>query len=143
MTRRYPSVRVSRTLSLEVTPREVELEPVVGKFHVRLDEPSLEDQRSDVDRLLVHVREAEPSAFVPLDVLRELPKRLRAASFEVTAILADDEVIEVLAGNSGNGCYGLAFEVGTTTVVGMLVEIRAGRLDEPIGVLVLRLNGHG
>jgi len=107
--------------------REVPLEPVVRKVHVKLDTPSLSDQRADADRLLAAVRHADPNAHIPLEVLRELPAALRQARFDITAILADDEVVEILPGDVQDCCGGLAFDIGTTTVVGMLVDLRTGR----------------
>jgi len=107
--------------------RDVELEPVVRTVHVTLAAPSLEDQRADADRLLDEVRKTAPDAVLPLDLLRELPQTLRELDFRISSIIADDEVVDIRPADCANCCYGLAFDVGTTTVVGMLVDLAEGR----------------
>ncbi|HRU05135.1 MAG TPA: ASKHA domain-containing protein, partial [Candidatus Brocadiia bacterium] len=103
--------------------REVDLEPDVRKVHVRLPQPSLEDQRADSDRL---VEAVQPGARIPLSVLRGLPGQIRAANGEVTAVVAGDEILSVEPGDTSAANYGMAFDIGTTTVVGMLIDLTKG-----------------
>src|SRR5690606_18686865 len=88
--------------------------------------PSLEDQRSDFAR----VRDAladegfEVSAGLPL--LRRLPRILRDAQWQVTATVVGQQLVEVQAGDTTERSFGLAFDIGTTTVVGMLLDLHSG-----------------
>jgi uncharacterized 2Fe-2S/4Fe-4S cluster protein (DUF4445 family) len=59
-------------------------------------------------------------------VLRSLPSVLRGADFKVTAVLAGEHLVAVEPGDTTGECYGIAFDVGTTTLVGTLMNLRTG-----------------
>src|SRR5437660_3942471 len=109
--------------------RLVLLDPNVRKVFVELNEPSLEDQRSDIERLRDALT-AEGSAMRAFSQsLRALPATLRAAEFKVTAVLGGDQLITVEAGDTRDQSYGIAFDLGTTTVVGTLMNLRTGMAE--------------
>src|SRR4051812_20654066 len=64
--------------------RHVILRPAVQKRYLELEEPTLEDQVSDLERVLAAMDDVELR--VPLDVVRTLGGTLRAADFNVTAV---------------------------------------------------------
>ena len=105
--------------------RKVPLHPTVSKYHVKIAPPSLEDQRSDSDRLHEKLKEkrVEPN----LDVLRKLPVMLRENDFEITAVTEEGRLIAIEPGDTSRCNYGIAFDIGTTTVVGFLLDLTAGR----------------
>src|SRR6266851_3152645 len=106
--------------------RLVILDPNVRKVYVELEPPTLEDQRSDVARLhdALEAEGHDMTAEVP--VLRSLPSVLRGAEFKVTAVLAGERLVAVEPGDTTGECYGIAFDVGTTTLVGTLMNLRTG-----------------
>src|SRR5260370_15012064 len=59
-------------------------------------------------------------------VLRTLPKAIRDAEFKVTAVLAGEHLVAVEPGDTTDECFGVAFDVGTTTLVGTLMNLRTG-----------------
>ena len=104
--------------------RQVILRPAVQKRYVELAEPTLEDQRPDLDRLLQAIDDLEP---VPdLHALRRLPKVLREADFKVTAVVVDEALIDVEPGDTTGVRYAIAFDLGTTTVVATLLDLVTG-----------------
>ncbi len=104
--------------------RQVILRPAVQKRYVELTEPTLEDQRPDLDRLLQAIDDLEP---VPdLHVLRRLPKVLREADFKVTAVVVDEALVDVEPGDTTGVRYAIAFDLGTTTVVATLLDLVTG-----------------
>jgi len=104
--------------------REVTLHPTVAKHHLSLDPPSLEDQRSDADRLLEAIGEPlEPT----LAALGDIPVTLRDSAFRVTAVAAEGRLIAVEPGDTTKHNLGIAFDIGTTTVVGFLIDLCGGR----------------
>jgi uncharacterized 2Fe-2S/4Fe-4S cluster protein (DUF4445 family) len=115
--------------------RHVILRPAVQKRYVELEEPTLEDQRSDVQRLLDAIDDLEPH--VGLEVVRKLGGVLRAAHFKVTAVIVDEELIDVEPGDTSARRHALAFDLGTTTVVGTLLDLESG---QPVAVRSM-LNG--
>jgi uncharacterized 2Fe-2S/4Fe-4S cluster protein (DUF4445 family) len=104
--------------------RQVILRPAVQKRYVELTEPTLEDQRSDLVRLLDAIDDLEPSP--DLHVLRRLPKVLREADFKVTAVVVDQTLIDVEPGDTTATRYAIAFDLGTTTVVATLLDLVTG-----------------
>ncbi len=104
--------------------RQVILRPAVQKRYVELTEPTLEDQRPDLVRLLDAIDDLEP---VPdLHALRRLPKVLREADFKVTAVVVDEALVDVEPGDTTATRYAIAFDLGTTTVVATLLDLVTG-----------------
>ena len=120
-----PPLQTRPKAALVGVGRHVILRPAVQKRYVELDEPSLEDQRSDVQRLLDAIDDLEPH--VGIEVLRELGGALRAAHFKVTAVIVDEELIAVEPGDTSAVRHALAFDLGTTTVVATLLDLESGQ----------------
>jgi uncharacterized 2Fe-2S/4Fe-4S cluster protein (DUF4445 family) len=89
-----------------------------------LEEPSLEDQRSDVQRVLDALDDLEPR--VELAVVKTLGKVLRDAHFDVTAVVVDELLIGIEPGDTTDRRYAIAFDLGTTTVVATLLDLETG-----------------
>ena len=96
--------------------------PAVRKIYVELPEPTLDDDAPDLLRLEKRIG----SFKVDLHLLRRLSGRLRASGFKGTAVLADHRLIDFEAGDTTEQCYGVAFDVGTTTMVGVLLDLCTG-----------------
>ena len=77
-----------------------------------------------------------PPLKADLAVLRRLPEVLRKCNFEGTAVLADHRLIGFEEGDTTAECFGVAFDIGTTSLVGSLLDLRTG---EELAV-VSRLN---
>jgi uncharacterized 2Fe-2S/4Fe-4S cluster protein (DUF4445 family) len=118
-------LRVPKAATMGLS-RLVIIDPNVRKVYLELTEPDLHDQRSDVTRLrdALTAEGHDMSASVP--VLRTLPKTLREAGFKVTAVLAGEHLVAVEPGDTTEECFGVAFDVGTTTLVGTLMNLRTG-----------------
>jgi len=104
--------------------RQVILRPAAQKRYLELAEPSLSDQRTDIERVLAPMDDLELR--VDLGVLRGLGQRLRAADFKVTAVIVDDVLIDVQPGDTTDQLFGIAFDLGTTTVVATLLDLSTG-----------------
>ena len=68
-----PPLQTRPKAALVGVGRHVILRPAVQKRHLVLEEPTLEDQRSDVQRLLDAIEDLEPH--VSLEVVRKLGRR--------------------------------------------------------------------
>ena len=104
--------------------RQVILRPAVQKRYIELEEPSLSDQRTDIVRIFDAVDDIEASA--GLASMRELPRILRASNYKVTAVFVDQEFLGIEAGDTTNVRYGIAYDLGTTTVVATLLDLNTG-----------------
>jgi uncharacterized 2Fe-2S/4Fe-4S cluster protein (DUF4445 family) len=109
--------------------RQVILRPAVQKRYLELAEPSLADQASDLERVLAQLDDLEPQA--ELSVLKTLGRTLREADYKVTAVVVDDVLIAVEPGDTTARRFGIAFDLGTTTVVATLLDLSTGT---PAGV---------
>jgi uncharacterized 2Fe-2S/4Fe-4S cluster protein (DUF4445 family) len=104
--------------------RQVILRPAAQKRYLELDEPSLADQLTDLERVLAAVDDLELRA--DLHALRVIGRVLRAADYKVTAVIVDDVLIDVQEGDTTGRLYGIAFDLGTTTVVATLLDLSTG-----------------
>jgi len=107
--------------------------PVTKKIYLSLPEPSLSDNISDLDRIYREIRKKieAPYLEISLSSLRELAQLLRESKWQVTATLHpyDEHCIEILSLEPGDTCaenYGIACDIGTTTIVAQLVDLRSG-----------------
>lgn len=61
-------------------------------------------------------------------ILRQLDKVAEAKPEYITLTLLEDEVIAIEAGDTSKQLYGVAFDIGTTTVVGMLADLNTRKV---------------
>ena len=101
-----------------------DVQPSVRKVYIELPEPTLADDRADLLRLEHALGE---HVHVELDLLRRLPIRLRQAGFKGTAVIAEGRLVDFEPGDTRGRCLGLAFDIGTTTIVGSLLDLTTGR----------------
>jgi uncharacterized 2Fe-2S/4Fe-4S cluster protein (DUF4445 family) len=120
-----PPLQTRPKAALVGVGRHVILRPSVQKRHLVLEEPSLEDQRSDLQRVMDALDDLEPR--VELPVLRTLGKVLRESGFDVTAVVCDDLLIDLEPGDTTARRFAMAFDLGTTTVVANLLDLETGQ----------------
>ena len=104
--------------------RQVILRPSIQKRFLKLTEPTLEDQRTDLQRIKDEINDIELNT--DLNVLRKIPKVLRESNFQVTAVISDEEIIDIEKGDTTSQKYGIAYDLGTTTVVATLMDLNTG-----------------
>jgi uncharacterized 2Fe-2S/4Fe-4S cluster protein (DUF4445 family) len=106
--------------------RQVLLDPNVHKVHLKLVPPELHDQRSDLQRLQEALEAEGYPLAADLQALRLLPKGLRDADFDCTAVLCGADLVALEPGDTTHAAYGAAFDLGTTTIVGTLLDLNTG-----------------
>jgi uncharacterized 2Fe-2S/4Fe-4S cluster protein (DUF4445 family) len=111
--------------------------PPVEKFFLELPRPDHMDRQSDAGRLLRAMREQydERHMHIGYSLLKRLRRVLREDDFRVTATLARPvnrryhaRLLDIQAGNWTTRNYGLAVDIGTTTVYGQLIDKRTGEI---------------
>jgi uncharacterized 2Fe-2S/4Fe-4S cluster protein (DUF4445 family) len=113
-----------------VTERSIELRPAVSLHFVELSAPTFDDPLGDFDRLKKVLNGKHKHAVVDIDyhALLKLPSILRRGDWKITAaIWMGKEIIDIRPGNRDD-VYGLAIDLGTTTVAGYLCSLRTGEL---------------
>jgi uncharacterized 2Fe-2S/4Fe-4S cluster protein (DUF4445 family) len=109
-------------------------EPLTQKIYLELSEPSSADNVSDMDRIIRELRRKTPyrNFEIPLPCLQGLAMKLRMNTWKATATLAKHgdirRILQIEAGDTSERNYGLAVDVGTTTVVAQLVHLKSGNV---------------
>ena len=119
-------------LSTQVQTSIADLEPLTRKVFLFLTPPSPLDNRADVDQVRIALERNHGSVYVPLALMTRIPSICRKADWQVTATLADYgqgwKLIDLEPGDTTGDQYGLAIDIGTTTVVAYLVNLSDGRV---------------
>ncbi|MBT5875527.1 MAG: DUF4445 domain-containing protein [Candidatus Latescibacteria bacterium] len=106
--------------------RDAPFDPAIVKKSVTWTEQSLSGALSQFDHLsrLLDIR-ADLTA--GLSVLTRLPALFAdAEGKELTAVIRNKQLISVEEGNSEFDCFGIACDIGTTTIVGTLLDLKSG-----------------
>ncbi|MEM7129724.1 MAG: ASKHA domain-containing protein [Chloroflexota bacterium] len=106
--------------------RHVILNANVHKILLTLTPPNLDDQRSDYSRVRDALLAEGYDVYASLTLLRQLPMVLRESQWQATAVVVGQELVSIEPGDTTGRAYGLAFDIGTTTVVGMLLDLNSG-----------------
>lgn len=109
------------------------VDPITKKYQLRLAPPSLQDNRGDADRLREAVVEhCGGHLFIPLSLLKDIPHICRKSHWHVTVTVAELEgytsLIAVEPGDATAYQYGVAVDIGTTTVVAYLIDLTTGQV---------------
>jgi uncharacterized 2Fe-2S/4Fe-4S cluster protein (DUF4445 family) len=86
--------------------------------------PSLDDQCSDSERLADFLSLKKESD--SLNLIRQMPKTLRQNNFQVTLIFNNNKLIGLEAGDTTAKLYGIAVDIGTTTIAAYLLDLLTG-----------------
>jgi uncharacterized 2Fe-2S/4Fe-4S cluster protein (DUF4445 family) len=105
--------------------RFVLLEPNVVKVHLELPPPSLEDHRSHLRRVSDALDEAGHAVSVDPEILPAIATALQRDT-DVTATLVGDHLVDLDPGDTTARMFGASIDVGTTTCVCTLVDLRTG-----------------
>ena len=111
------------------TERSIELRPAITLHFVELSPPTFHDPLGDFERLKKGLSEKYhlPSLGIDYHTLLKLPQVLRQGDWKVTvATWMEKEILDIKPGNVLDA-YGLAIDVGTTTVAGYLCNLRNGK----------------
>jgi uncharacterized 2Fe-2S/4Fe-4S cluster protein (DUF4445 family) len=106
------------------TGHALALDPPVTTTTVQLPLPTREDDRPDMERIGAALNDR-----VDMDVTRyaEIPQRLRAANWNVQIVREGPRLLDVHPAASPAPVLGVAFDLGTTTVVGTLIDLVTGQ----------------
>lgn len=101
------------------------------KAQAPLDE---HDMSSDLEEILKPLPQ-NINRIPSLRVLRKVPNALRDQNGDLTVTTFNDEIIDLEAGDTTEHKYGMAFDIGTTSVVGSLMDLTTGEKLANVGGL--------
>jgi len=125
-------------LQVEGIKTLVKLEPLVKKYFVKLDKPTLDNPQSDADRLNTHISNNFGISNLRYDffLLRSLGKIIRDADYEFTVVIWNEsEIIAIEKGDTTEQIYGYAVDIGTTKLAGYLLDLVSGEVLAAHGLM--------
>ncbi|MEG1495762.1 MAG: ASKHA domain-containing protein [Clostridiales bacterium] len=118
----------SRKTKLNSLLDNIKIDSPVKKVYLELEKPSITDQCPDFERIIrgagLDIAKQNPSA----KLLAVIPKVMRDSKFAVTAVLHGENLMWVEQGDTTGKRYGIVFDIGTTTVVALLVNLEDGNI---------------
>ncbi len=137
--RKPKTTRTISARSLDTLIGEWKTDPPVSKLYLELDPPTMEDNISDMQRVMRGIRQVMPDPREPSydhpELIKILPRALRDSEWKITLLLLRGKykgetfrIIDVESGNTTTRLYGLAVDIGTTTCSGVLVDLNSGKI---------------
>ncbi|MFA5392908.1 MAG: ASKHA domain-containing protein [Candidatus Ratteibacteria bacterium] len=111
--------------------RDIKVHTSIRKYYLQLQPPTIEDQRPDWKRMKSAIADSsglkEEDITINIYLLKRMPDILRTGNFKITAVLEGKHLISLEPGDTAGQSFGLAFDLGTTTIVGSLLDIGSAR----------------
>ncbi|MGD2253847.1 MAG: ASKHA domain-containing protein [Anaerolineales bacterium] len=128
------SLTSTQRLQLEGQALQVEPDPAVIPIDLRLDPPSLDDLRSDADRLadaLTARGHQAPALCLP--ILKNLSETLRAQNWSARLAVRDNDAVALFP--EGSRLLGIAVDIGTTKMALYLLDLENGERLARLGLM--------
>ena len=125
------------------TARDIVMDPATKLYYVEVEEPDMHEPSGDLERLARALNDQWGLADVTADlhILREVQPVLRKGGWTVTVAVhrgSHDHrprIMEIWPGFHEGGIYGLAIDLGSTTVAAHLCDLADGRVLASAGVM--------
>ncbi len=119
--------------------RDIKLNPVTRLYYIEVEEPDMHKASSDLERVLVALEEQWDVSDVSLDfaLLVDLQKVLRKGKWKITVAVHDRSLRSIIAMWPGfhDKAYGLAIDVGSTTIAAHLCNLSSGEVVASSGLM--------
>jgi len=112
---------------------KVDLNPKIVKQYLSLEHPTIDDQRDDVKRLIDAAGIADLN--VPLNVMKYLPEVMRNNDYNITIVHDKRSILKIEGGDTTKVSFGIAVDIGTTTIAVYLVDLATGKEVDVISEL--------
>lgn len=129
------SLTTPQRLQIEGEAGELELDPAVSPLDVQIDPPTLHDLRGDAERLNDAVVAANgPRLQFSLPVLTSFSTQARALDWSVRLAIAGGRFLAGVL-PPGSPLFGLAVDIGTTSIAAYLVDLATGEIAGKTGAM--------
>ena len=117
----------------ELTEAGVMGEAPIFSLRVSMSEPTIEDTMPDIERLSGAIGDVTGQRVtMELYAVKKMAQVLRESNFDVRVVLLKKsdhlKVLDILPGDDTAPVGGLAIDIGTTTVTGVLVDMETGKI---------------
>ena len=118
--------------------RKIEMDPAIRLYYVDVDPPQLDNPLGDFERLVraLQIQWNLTNLFkIDIRPLAYLQETLRKENWKVTvAIHGKKRIIKIWPGFQNNA-YGIAFDIGSTTIAGHLCNLATGEVLATTGIM--------
>lgn len=124
----------TRLIRHSLLPKEWSFEPLAVKWLIRVPVPQPEDGLGDFDRFVRSIQQqwGRHEVVCPLEVIQTLAENLRKCDGLVTATIIRESnklhLTRVEAGDTTTNTFGIAVDIGTTTVAVQLINLTTGKI---------------
>ncbi len=115
----------------------IEHNPAVKLYYIEIEEPSFQDPTGDFERICIEMESRYGLKDLRIDIqtLRQLPAVLRKKDWKVTvSVWMDQEIIRVQPGKREES-YGLAIDIGTTTVAAYFCNLSTMEVIDTVSMM--------
>ena len=120
----------------QVETASLDLVSGVEKIAITANAPVSEHhQTSDIEEVFMAVGEPLKSRRVAGELLQDLPAKLREKKGALTVTLFRGKIVDIEVGDTTGHCYGMAIDIGTTSIVGSLLDLATGEELAAVGML--------
>lgn len=115
----------------------INLDPVIRMYYVEVQEPDMHDPSGDLQRLNDALEFDWRLEGLSCDLiqLQQLQKALRDGQWKVTVAIHDNTQIVAVWPGFRDHAYGLAFDIGSTTIAAHLCNLSTGDVVESSGIM--------
>ncbi len=117
--------------------RAIQIDPVVRLHYVEVVEPNMHDPSGDLQRLLGALETQWNLTGLDCDLraIQGLQKALRKGEWTVTVAVHQNKQITAIWPGFRDKAFGLAFDIGSTTIAGHLCDLASGDVVASAGVM--------
>jgi uncharacterized 2Fe-2S/4Fe-4S cluster protein (DUF4445 family) len=125
------------------TQRDIIMDPATRLLYVEVAEPDMHEPTGDFERLAIALRDQWQVEDVAADLslMRRLQPVLRKGEWKVTVALhkgnhdANPRILDIWPGFHEGGLYGLAIDLGSTTIAAHLCDLKDGAVLASSGLM--------
>ena len=127
----------------DASARSVKMNPATRLFYVEVGEPDMHEPSGDFERVKTALKDQWGISDVELDFFQfnKLQKTLRKGNWAITLAIFKDHtatpprIIEIWPGLYEKGLYGLAIDLGSTTIAAHLTDLKSGDVVKSAGLM--------
>ena len=126
----------------ETNLRDFSLNTSVKAFYIEVSEPQLDSLESDFDRLRASLKKDwnVEEVTCSINVLKDLQEKLRKGNWKVTILLyymgnSAPEIVDIHSGYSEIPAFGLAIDLGSTSIAATLCDLNSGKIIGSMGIM--------
>ncbi|MHA1471789.1 MAG: ASKHA domain-containing protein, partial [Promethearchaeota archaeon] len=115
--------------------KKIKLNPKIKKYFIEVNKPSLKNPVPDIERIISSLSSIEDfkgnqgNFSFDIDTVRKIPLVLREDQHRISLTLYNNnKFIDCESGSKNTDYYGIAFDIGTTTLVGYLINLYDGKI---------------